>query len=92
MNAFFDQRHVLGDDRLVDVAFRDLQQDPMGTLASIYRHLGLSRFDQAAPRFLAYLESQRNYKKNRLELDDGERRHVGERWARIFGRLGYQVS
>jgi hypothetical protein len=91
MNAFFDQRHVLGDERIVEVAFRDLQGDPLGTLATIYRHLDLDGFDEAAPRFREYLESQRNYKKNTLELTDGERRHIGERWASIFSRLGYEV-
>ena len=37
-------------------------------------------FDEAAPRFRDYLESQRHYQKNRLELADGDlRQRLGQR-------------
>lgn len=37
-----------GDDRFVDVAFADLQRDPLGVLASAYEQLGLTMSDLSA--------------------------------------------
>ena len=91
MNAYFAQRGMLVDEELADVSFRDLQEDAMGTIASIYRKLGLANFDAAAPRFQAYLDSQRDYRKNQLPLTPQEREDVGRRWGGIFEQLGYPV-
>lgn len=91
MNAFFADRCELGHDELVDVRFRSLQEDPIGTLASIYRGLGIDGIEEAVPHFEKYLDSQRDYRKNRLTLDDGEKDVVSERWKSIFDRLGYPV-
>jgi len=89
MNAYFAQRKLLGDEELVDVAFRDLQQDPMRTLEAIYRGLNLEGYDSAAPAFARHVESQRNYRKNELTLSPWERTQVRHRWARAFDELGY---
>ncbi len=91
MNAFFDQRGDLGEDELVDVGFRSLQEDPIGTLAGIYRDLGMADFGAARPYFEEYLESQRDYKKNRLPLAANEKELVAHRWREVFDRLGYAI-
>ena len=63
----------------------------MGTLSAIYRKLDLAHFDDAAPRFQTYLDSQRDYQKNRLPLSAEERDEVGRRWGEAFEKLGYPV-
>ena len=91
MNAYFEQRGELGDKELVEVRYRDLQDDPMALMAGIYEQLDLPGFDAAAPRFEAYLDSQRGYKKNVLPITPEEKALVGERWRPIFEQLGYPV-
>ena len=91
MNAFFAERGALSEKELVDVSFRDLEDDAMGTMATIYRQLDLPNFDAAAPRFQAYLDSQRNYQKNVLPLTPEEHDEVGRRWGDVFEQLGYPV-
>jgi len=91
MDAFFAQRDVLGDGELVDVGFRSLQEDPIGTLANIYSELGIGGFDAAVPHFEDYVDSQRDYKKNRLPLAANEKDAVSQRWKGVFDRLGYPV-
>ena len=92
MHAFFAERRALGDSELVDIGFQDLEDDAMGTMATIYRQLDIPNFDAAAPRFQAYLDSQRDYRKNVLPLTPDERDEVGRRWADVFKRLNYPVS
>lgn len=91
MNAYFAQCGALGEGELAEVRFRDLEDDAMGVLAAVYRQLDLPHFDDAAPRFRAYLDSQRDYRKNQLTLSEEEKRQVATRWGDIFERLGYPV-
>jgi hypothetical protein len=91
MKAFFDERGAVDDKHLADVSFQDLQDDGLGTMATIYRQLDLPNFDAAAPRFQAYLDSQRDYQKNVLPLIAEEREEIGQRWGDVFEQLGYPV-
>ena len=91
MRVYFEQRRTLGDGELVDVAFRSVQDDPIGTLRTIYARLGLGGFDAAIPHFDRYIESQRGYRKNALPLDEGEKGEVAARWRDVFESLGYDV-
>jgi hypothetical protein len=45
-----DFRTKFGDDRFVDVSFADLQADPVGTVATSYRELGLTFSDESRAR------------------------------------------
>ena len=91
MNAYFTQRKDLSDEELVEVSFRDLQRDPMGTLRTIYDQIKLEGYDAAATYFRRYIDGQRNYRKNMLPLSAWERQQVGRCWREAFDRLGYSV-
>lgn len=91
MNAYFEQRGLLGDNELVEVRYRDLQDDPMGLMARIYEQLELPGFSAAAPRFQSYLDSQSGYRKNVLPITPGEKAEVARRWRPVFDALGYPV-
>ena len=91
MTAYFEQRSALAGDELVEVRYRDLQEQPMQLMARIYDRLNLPGFEAAAPRFEAYLESQRDYKKNVLPIAAEEKAEVARRWRPIFAELGYPV-
>ena len=91
MNAYFEQRKGLNDGALVEIDFKSLQTDPIGTLSTVYRHLAIPDFDAALPRFKDYLESQRHYKKNDLPLSASDKETVAHRWKDVFEQLGYTV-
>lgn len=92
MAAYFAQRKSLREDELVEVSFRDLQRDPMKTLATIYSGIGLERYDEAAPHFNRYIDSQRSYRKNVLSISEWEKTEVSHRWRQAFDELGYPVK
>ena len=87
----FDQRTELGDGELVDIGFRSLQENPIGTLRTIYENLGIEGFDTASPLFDSYIESQRDYQKNHLPLAANEKEAVARSWKDVFDRLGYRI-
>lgn len=91
MRAYFEQRDALDDNELIEVSYRELQEDPLNMLRRIYARLELPGFDTAAPSFEAYLDSQRDYRKNVLPLTQRERAAVSSQWREIFERLEYPV-
>ena len=60
-------------------------REPVETLERVYDALELPGFAAARPAFAAYAESQRDYRKNRLELSPRLIR-------KINGRLGFYLE
>jgi hypothetical protein len=91
MKAYFADRGALGPAELVEVSFQGLQQDPIGTLDEIYRTIELPGFESARPAFERYIDSQRHYCKNALELSVAESRQVRRDWRNSFDQFGYAI-
>ncbi len=86
---FEAERALIPAGQLVEVRFEALERRPLATLESIYTGLGLPGFEAARPRFEAYVEQQRGYRKNRHELDPAVIRTVEEHWGPAVQRWGY---
>jgi hypothetical protein len=89
MQRFLEDRALIPPGNLVEVRFEDLERDPLGELRRVYETLDLPGFAQAEPVLRQYVESQRSYKKNRLELSAENRRLVTEHWEFAFRAFGY---
>ncbi len=60
-----DRQHI-APQRVVDVRYEDLTQNPLETLTRAYAHLGLDA-SAALPRWEAYLDTLRGYRPNRFQ-------------------------
>ena len=90
-DAYFEERGLIPEGRLCDVAFEDLAREPLAVLASIYESLGLTGFDELCPRLEAYLASIAGYRKNRFdELPEPLRHRIANDWGRSFDEWGYE--
>ena len=90
-DAFFDQRSLIPPGRFAEVAFEDLERDPVGTVESIYTDLGLAGFADLQPRLEAYFGSIAGYRKNRHDdLPEPLRARIATVWGRNFDEWGYQ--
>jgi len=89
-DAYFEQRRLISGGRLCEVAFEDLERDPIGVVGSIYEALGLSGFESVWPRLEDYLVTIAGYRKNRLdELPEPLRHRIAHEWRRSFDEWGY---
>ncbi len=73
----------------VEIAYADLDADPMGALATIYQTLELPGFTDAAPTFEAYLKSVKSYKKNAFKGDAEAVDKVSGAWAHWLDKYSY---
>jgi hypothetical protein len=90
--AYFAQRELVPAGRLVEVAFADLEKDPLGQVRRIYRELDLSDFEVARPALEKYVASQAGYRKNEHpSLAPEVRADVAREWRRCFEEWNYPL-
>jgi omega-hydroxy-beta-dihydromenaquinone-9 sulfotransferase len=90
-DAFFEQRSLIPEGRLCEVAYEDLEREPIGVVGSIYESLGLSGFEDFRPLLAGYLASIAGYRKNRHgDLPAELRRRIAYEWGRSFNEWGYE--
>jgi hypothetical protein len=91
-DAYFEEKALIPEGRLHEVAFSALEADPLREMAALYERLGLSGFDQFEPKLQAYVGSLRGYQKNRYHgLAPEARERVARAWRRSFEVWGYSL-
>jgi hypothetical protein len=89
-DAYFDQRRLVPEGRFCEVAYEELERDPVGVVGAVYQGLGLPGFSAVRPRLASYLGSIAGYRKNRhSDLPDALRRRIADEWERAFTEWGY---
>lgn len=92
-DAYFEERDLIPSDRLHELAFEDLEHDPVGQIRKAYDHLGLADFDTLLPRLEEYVGSLANYRKNEYSnLPLALRRRIQTAWAKCFEEWGYPTD
>ena len=89
MKAFEAETRDLAAPRFVELAYADLDRDPMAALAHIYDTLDLDGFDAARPTFRAYLDSVKSFAKNEFRGDAAAVDSVSRHWGRWLDKWGY---
>jgi omega-hydroxy-beta-dihydromenaquinone-9 sulfotransferase len=89
-DAFFEQRHLIPVENFCEVAFEQLEQDPIGELRRIYQTLALPDFSGAESRVRDYTQSLKAYSKNSFpDLPADLRARLAQEWRRCFEQWGY---
>ncbi len=88
--AYFADRELVPPGQLVEIAYEDLDRDPIGQLRMLYGTLALGDFEVVRPALETYLASLGTYQKGRYRpLDDATRGKVAEACAQCFEAWGY---
>ncbi len=65
MNDYLEQKKLVPEGNLVEVAYEHLEKDPTEVLKNIYDTIDLDGYKEAAPNFENYINNLKNYKKNK---------------------------
>ncbi len=88
--AYFDQRSLIPEGRLVEIGYKELDESPIPTLRRIYERLDLPAFESVEPRMNEYLASLGCYQKNTFrQLDADTKTLLAKEWKRSFDEWGY---
>lgn len=89
-DAFFEEKRLIPAGRYCEVAFRDIERDPIATMQQIYEELSLPDFSAAVPALEEYVCSLAGYRKNdHPELAPGVRAEITRAWRRSFDEWDY---
>lgn len=77
------------DSQKVEIAYENLDSNPVPELERVYGELGLPGFDTVRPRFEAYLRSVAGFEKNRFDYSDRSAALVEDRLGAFVERGGY---
>lgn len=89
-DAYLEDRAQVPEGQIADVAYKDLDADPLGTLERLYADLDLGDFAEARPALERYIDSLSGYRKNTYkELPEEIRTRLAEAWAPVFSAWGY---
>jgi hypothetical protein len=91
-DAFFEARRLIPPAQYHELAFEDLERDPLAQMRLLYQKLALPGFDNVRPKLQRYLRSIEDYRKNRYdELPAPVRQAVATSWRRSFEEWGYPI-
>jgi hypothetical protein len=88
--VFFEEKDHIPPGRFFEVAYDELDHQPMAVMARLYESLELTGFESAKPLMQAYLDSMQSYTKNpSTPLPDATRERIYAAWQRSFEAWGY---
>lgn len=89
-DAYFQDIATIPEGCFSEVAFDELLDDPIGTVARIHADLDLDGFTAAEPSLRDYVASLAAYRRNTYtDLEPDMRLRVAEAWDPAFGHWGY---
>jgi omega-hydroxy-beta-dihydromenaquinone-9 sulfotransferase len=89
-DAFFRDQKQIPASHFCEVAFEDLERDPVGQVRFVYERLNLPGFAAFQAKLKRYVASLEGYQKNQFsDLKDGERRRISRLWQRSFDEWKY---
>ena len=88
--AYFAERPLIPAGNLHEIAFGDLERDPIGELRRMYESLGMPPIVEVEPQMRKYIASIANYTKNTFaELPPDLKTRIAKTCRRGFDEWGY---
>lgn len=88
MDRLIEQTASLPQGSCVEIAYDDLDRQPLEQIHRIYESLGIEGYGEDEPAFKAYLDSIRQYEKNTFDLPQDVAEKVRKCWGAYIQRYG----
>ena len=93
VDSYFEQRHLIPENRLIEIGHEELENSPIRQLSRIYKTLELPCFASVEGKFEDYLASVRNYKKNEFKpLPEALQERIVKACPDAFDLWGYETG
>jgi len=90
--AYAEDRHLVPQDKLVEIRYEDLINDPIGAMRGIYETLGIDKFDEAEGPMRAILTDRSDHRVSSYKLPKPIARKVADRLKPFIDRYGYREA
>ena len=90
-SELFELEESLGD-RMITISYKELSQTPYKCVETIYSKLGIEGCAEAMPHITKYIDSQKNYVKNRFLITPRLRDKINGELDFYFRHYGYEME
>lgn len=91
MQKYIQDRDLIPSGNLLEISFEQLEEQPMEIVEEIYRKLDQPGFEDARTPIRKYLESVRDYRKNRYSpISKSISERIETEWSDWFDAFGYR--
>lgn len=90
MHDFQEQKQLIPERNFVEIAFSELERDPVSNLKVVYEKLDLKGFDEALPYFGHYQKSMESYEKNKHFISRELLEKIEQEWGFAIKLFNYQ--
>ena len=80
MLKFFEDKQLIPQGNLVEIAYEDLIAKPLDIIEKIYQQLELNNFDDNRAEFEIYINTKSKYQSNQYQLTNEDKSKVVENW------------
>jgi omega-hydroxy-beta-dihydromenaquinone-9 sulfotransferase len=89
MDVMKDNMHLLELNAYTTIKYEDLIKDPIRNIQTVYNTLGFKYTGKYDEALRAYVESRKDYKRNRFEMTSEAKRVIYDECQQIFDEYGY---
>jgi hypothetical protein len=90
--AYFEERNLIPIGNLAEIAFEELEADPVGQVRQIYAQLALPEFAPAEPAVRRHVATFQGYRKNEFpNVAEPLRARILSEWGESFGQWKYST-
>lgn len=79
-------------DNMITISYMELSSSPYKCLEKIYRELDIPNYEEALPHIKKYIDSQKNYVKNRFTINPRLRDKINSELGFYFKHYGYEME
>ncbi len=91
MHSYMDERSLIPKENLVEIAFEDLEENPLSTIKSIFDTLNIADFEKSEASIRDYIDSKKGYKKNAHKIEQNTLDKILNEWDFAMKEWGYGV-
>lgn len=91
IQRFLAEKTLIPSGNLVEVAFEDLEREPLAVIRQIYEALHLDGFARMEGNLRDVIAAQAGYRKNQFPLNDDVIRKVSHHWGFALDEWGYTL-
>lgn len=91
MKKYLKDRALLSKKQLIEIRYEQFVKNPLSYMESIYNQLEITNFNEAQPKFEAYLEKQKKFKSNKHQLPKATVDRILEKWDFAMKEFNYEI-
>ena len=92
MSAYLKDRELIPKENLIETRFEDLTRNPIEELTKIYDKFDLPGKVAGLDKVSAYVEANKDYKKNTHQITEAQVSGITNRWAFAFDEWDYPAE